>query len=63
MVYQKIVEGYVRQVFDENGNLIKQEFVAGDDVEYLDENDNPILIDEEVHVYDFYHPFEMCQPE
>ena len=59
--YQKITSGYVRQVFDEKGNLVEQEFVAGDDVEWLDECNNPVADEEENLVLDFYHPFDMRQ--
>lgn len=55
---KKFTDGFVIQTFDENGKCIHQEFVAGDTVDYEDENGNPI----DMFEHD-YQPFDMVQPE
>jgi len=52
---KKITHGYVIQTFDEE--LISQEFIAGDEVDYEDEHGNEID-----PTYD-YAPFDMAQPK
>ena len=56
--YQKITIGYVVQKFDESGLPISQEFVAGDEVAYEDEDGNTVDVTRES-----YLPFDMVQPE
>lgn len=54
----KITQGYVEQIFDDNGKLIEQFFKAGDHVEWVDGNGDP------THpgtLVDAYHPFDMVQ--
>lgn len=61
MIYNKITIGFVSQRFDsETGKCISQEFIAGDDVQYEDEEGEPLgdLSNEET-----YFPFNMEQPE
>lgn len=42
MLIDKITTGYVVQTFDtETGKYVKQEFFAGDDVNYEEQNGNP----------------------
>lgn len=53
----KITSGYVKQIFDEKGNCISQEFISGDEVEWTDDHSNPV----EGRPY-WYHPFLMVQP-
>jgi hypothetical protein len=53
----KTSDGYVEQVFDDNGKCISQRFVAVDSVEYTDEDG------EIIEQRDFYYPFDMAQPE
>lgn len=54
---RKITHGFVTQYFDEDGKLVEQNFTAGDQVEWEDENFDPC--DEE----NFYAPFEMKQAD
>lgn len=49
----KKTQGYVRQFFNENGELIKQEFIASNDEIFCSS----------ALVGNFYSPFEMVQPE
>jgi len=58
MAYKKITVGFVIQDFDDNGNCVAQEFVAGDQVDYEDEEGNPVDVD----VSKEYHPYDMVQP-
>jgi len=55
---RKITTGFVVQTFDDTGEPINQEFVAGDQVEWLDDDENII---EEVDPVP-YLPFNMIQP-
>ena len=57
MKFQKITHGFVIQNFDDEGNCTGQEFIAGDQVEYEDEQGEPIHCPE----YN-YQPFHMVQP-
>ena len=61
----KITIGYVIQVFDTNTKTcIKQEFIAGDQVEWETVTGQPYDCDEEEHsfVFEMYQPYEMVQP-
>lgn len=61
MIYNKITVGFVSQQYDsETGKCIFQEFIAGDEIEYEDENGNPV---EDFPENEEYFPFEMEQPE
>jgi len=53
---KKITTGFVVQQFDDDGKFQGQTFVAGDQVEYEDENGDSI--DPEVECY---YPMEMKQ--
>lgn len=53
----KITPGFITQEFDKNGNLLSQEFVAGDDVAYEDGLGDQIDPDETL-----YAPYDMAQP-
>ena len=55
---RKITYGHVTQIFNDDGKCIEQEFVAGDQVEWDDENDE--FIPTPVHEY---QPFHMVQPQ
>lgn len=55
----KTTVGFVVQNFDDDGKCISQSFIAGDQVDWEDENGDPI--DEPDNVE--YFPFEMKQPE
>lgn len=55
---RKISYGHVIQTFNDDGKCIEQEFVAGDQVEWEDENDG--FIPTPVHDY---QPFHMVQPQ
>lgn len=56
---KKITTGFVIQTFDKDDGVhvcIDQEFVAGDTVDYEDEDGNPI------DSWTEYQPFDMVQP-
>ena len=54
----KITTGFVIQEFDAEGKCTHQEFIAGDQVDYEEENGEPVDADEKLS-----HPFNMVQPE
>src|ERR1035437_6280322 len=64
MSFKKITEGHVVQLFDESGKLISQEFVAGSDCSYEDENGNPLAAAHDLPevIEDAYSPYDMVQP-
>ena len=64
MLVKKITTGYVVQVFDtETQRFVSQEFVAGDECRYEDEDRNTIESDQlTVNGEEVYLPFEMRQP-
>jgi hypothetical protein len=56
---RKYIVGTVCQVFDDNGVCTSQEFIAGDQVDYHDDNFNYLeAIEGEV-----YQPMLMIQPD
>ena len=63
MVYNKITHGFVIQQFNNVGECIGQEFVAGDIVEYETEYGDPINVMDMPKNGDKYFPFEMEQPQ
>ena len=56
MKFHKITDGYVAQVFDENGKCVSQQFTVADQVNYEDEQGKHIL------PKDVFHTFDMVQP-
>lgn len=56
---KKITTGFVIQNYDDNGKCTGQEFIAGDQVDWEDDDGEPIneMIEHE------YFPYEMVQPE
>ena len=54
---RKTTSGFVTQNFDDDGRLINQNFTAGDEVQWEDENWN------EIEPRDFYYPFKMAKPK
>ena len=59
----KISDGCVRQVFDARTlELVSQEFVAVDHVEFEDEDGNHLDCCS-LGCEDVYHPFDMIQPD
>ena len=62
MTYNKITSGFVIQVFNDAGEALRQEFVAGDEVEYETRDGDPINITDMPKGGDEYQPFEMVQP-
>jgi len=56
---RKVTVGCVIQDFDEDGTLVSQEFIAGDQVEYEDENGD--FVNEPST--SLYHPMNMIQPD
>ena len=68
MLLKKITHGFVIQVFDPSkGRWISQEFVAGDETEYEDENGETIddldFTEQAGGGEEPYLPFDMVQPE
>lgn len=57
MTVNKITPGYVIQTYDDKGQCLSQEFVAGDPVDW--ETQEGITIDPPEHEY---QPFDMVQP-
>lgn len=55
-MYVKITYGWVSQSFDSQGHCFRQEFLASDEVQYEDEDGEPV---EEREVY---FPYSMMQP-
>jgi hypothetical protein len=55
---KKFTMGFVVQEFDEDGNLLNQEFIANDEETYEDDEGN--IIDP---MDEFYHPMNMEQPK
>jgi hypothetical protein len=60
-VFHKYTQGHVKQSFDETGKCLGQDFVAGDIVEWEDENGARIVVLPPV-VLNSYQPFDMLQP-
>lgn len=59
LLLKKITHGFVIQVWDvETGKFLRQEFIAGDDVVY--ENENGEVVDE---TEPNYEPYSMVQPD
>ena len=57
----KTTTGFVTQTYDDKGKCTGQEFVAGDQVDWEDENGEPV--DECDYDVTFeYQPFDMVQP-
>ena len=61
MLYYKITHGYVMQKFNDLGDCVEQEFVAGDEVEY-EQDGSPINMIHMPRKGHEYHPFNMEQP-
>ena len=60
MIIKKITTGFVIQEFDtETGLFVAQEFVAGDQVDYEDEEGEKV----DSEGVDGYLPFDMVQPK
>jgi hypothetical protein len=57
---QKIVQGFVRQLFDDDGKLISQEFEFDGEIQYLDDDGDEIIIPKPMHLY---HPYDMVNPD
>ena len=53
---RKITTGYVIQWFEDNGKFVGQEFVAGDQVEWENNEGEPIPSNH------WYVPFDMSNP-
>ena len=59
MIVRKITAGCVVQTYGtKTGSCVEQEFIAGDDVEYVNQNGDPVDWRE-----DAYQTFDMVQPE
>ena len=63
MQLKKITTGFVIQTIDtETGKLINQEFIAGDQCDYEDEEGNTIDPEECFNDDVPYFPYDMVQP-
>jgi hypothetical protein len=61
MNYKKCTTGWVEQMFDEQGNLLKQEFVADNQLcDYETELGHKVPLEHDAR--NFYYPFNMVQP-
>jgi len=59
MLVKKVTVGFVIQTYDKDtGKCVGQEFMAGDQVDYEDENGEAVSWQESE-----YQPFDMIQPE
>ena len=58
----KTTYGCVRQVFNDKGNCVSQEFIADDRVEWKDENGNKVF-PPFVNSAHNHLPLDMVQPE
>lgn len=64
MIIKKIVTGFVIQSFDtETNQFVSQEFIAGDENEYEDENGKALYSKDFPEIYSIYLPYKMYQPE
>ena len=62
MLFKKITEGCVIQTFNDAGECISQEFIAGDDVEYETDCGYAINAEDMPDGMSTYHPYDMVQP-
>ena len=64
MLVNKVTAGFVVQVFDtEKRRFVSQQFVAGDQCDYEDQDGEPVDRKElEVDGKEAYLPFDMVQP-
>ena len=62
MLFHKITVGFVVQAFNDAGECISQEFIAGDTCEYETNDGDPINMDDMPLAGNEYHPFDMIQP-
>lgn len=63
MLFKKITLGFVIQTFDQLGECIAQEFVAGSQVDYETEDGDGINVMNMPLGGREYQPFDMVQPE
>ena len=61
-MYKKITVGFVVQEYDDDGNPLHQEFIAGDEVTYEDENGETLDSIEVDTESEEYLPYHMIQP-
>jgi hypothetical protein len=63
MIVEKITVGFVIQEFDtKTKKFVSQEFIAGDQVDYEDENGDPVKGLSLEAIVKEYLPFDMVQP-
>lgn len=60
MLFVKITHGYVKQTFNDAGEFLSQEFIAGDEVEYETEDGYGINQDDMPLAGREYQPFDMA---
>lgn len=63
MLYRKITEGCVVQVFNDAGECIGQRFYAGDVCDYETGDGDGINVDDMPLAGREYQPYDMVQPE
>jgi len=62
MIINKITVGWVTQTYDTSRKrFLKQEFFAGDQVDFEDKDGNPVQLS--IDKKEIYHSYEMIQPE
>lgn len=62
MLYRKVTEGFVIQVFNDAGECIAQRFVAAGDCDYETGEGDPINSESMPLGGNEYHPFDMVAP-
>lgn len=64
MIVKKITTGWVTQTFDtDTGEYVSQNFTAGDQVDYEDDEGNALVGSKAMPQPEPYLPFDMVQPE
>lgn len=59
MLFRKITHGYVVQVFNDAGEFVAQQFVAGDQCDYETAEGDPINSEQMPKGGGEYHPYTM----
>lgn len=63
MLFRKISEGYVVQVYNDAGECLGQTFHCGDSCEYETGDGDPINVENMPLAGNEYHPYNMEQPD
>ena len=62
MLYNKFTVGFVVQSFNDAGEFVSQQFIAGDQVDYETEDGDAINVEDMPQGGNEYIPFDMTQP-